>query len=196
MNEIIVRKLSHIFLKNNIVSIENKEYFEYGLYLIVSSLTTFFSIMLLSIFFNKILVSLLFSFTFFITRSICGGYHCKTSLKCFITSVCVYLLFISGTFLPQNSVVKINYIIMITGALIIFIFAPVVNINNPVSDSRKKNCKIISSIICIISIVLLLVLNSDKYYQIVYVFSYSLFITGIMIIIEKINHLVNAISKS
>ncbi|MCH5296096.1 MAG: accessory gene regulator B family protein [Ruminococcus sp.] len=186
MNRLIVEKVSKIFIDNKIVSENEESYLKYGLYLIISSVNTFISIIIISFLFGKVIVSIVFSCSFFVIRSLCGGYHCKSSFKCYITTLFVYFMFVLGTYLQQNIMFITTFLTSAFGIISILILAPITNINNLVSKKRQMISKTIVIILCVLHIVSLLYFKNIIGLDIRYAVSYTLAVVGVMLIIEKI----------
>lgn len=178
MNTLIVEKVSKIFINNKIVSANEASYLKYGLYLIISSVNTFFAIIVIE--------SIVFSVSFFIIRSLCGGYHCKSSIKCFFTTLTIYFLFVLGTFLPKDRMHITVFVLSSLGIISILFLAPITNINNVVSVRRQKISKIAVIVLCILHIVSLLCIKNVIGIEIKYAVSYTLAAVGLMLIIERI----------
>ena len=194
MNTLIVEKVSKIFINNKIVSANEASYLKYGLYLIMSSVNTFFAIRVISFLFGKVIESIVFSGSFFIIRSLCGGYHCKNSIKCFLTTLTIYFLFALGIFLPKNIMYIAVFILSVLGIISILFLAPITNINNVVSLRRQKISKMAVIVFCISHIVSLLCIKNVIGIEIIYAVSYALAAVGLMLIIERIR--LNLLSKN
>lgn len=186
MNTLIVEKVSKIFINNKIVSANEASYLKYGLYLIISSVNTFFAIIVISFLFGKVIESIVFSVSFFIIRSLCGGYHCKSSIKCFFTTLTIYFLFVLGTFLPKDRMHITVFVLSSLGIISILFLAPITNINNVVSVRRQKISKIAVIVLCILHIASLLCIKNVIGIEIKYAVSYTLAAVGLMLIIERI----------
>lgn len=190
MNSYLAKVISDYFYKNNIISSEKLPFFEYGLYLIVSSLTTFLSIMLLSVLFGKFLISLVFSLSFFIIRSLCGGYHCTNSAKCYFVSLLIYLIFVFGSSFSTCFIESFLLVATFIGIVVIILLSPISNKNNEVSDTRKHKSKFIVLCICFIHILFLIICSSPELLLFKYAISYSIAGTAMLLIVEKIRLLI------
>ena len=178
----IIQKITSKFIEDKIIFSSNLEIFKYGLLLIISSLKIFAIIFIFSIIFGKVALSTAFSICFFIIRSLCGGYHCSNSKRCFITSILIYFIFVLCSYLPITALENFNYIASVIGTVSIIIFAPIESKNNKVSLKRKKKCKVISVCICVFHIAFLIFLHIDILQ--LYPLSFSLFTTGNLLLLE------------
>ncbi|MDF2504700.1 accessory gene regulator B family protein [Clostridium sp.] len=88
----------------------------------------------------------LFSMTILISiRVFVGGYHCKTTLKCLLSSILLFL--ITSWIVPAFSNVNtlVYYGISILSILIVILYAPFPNVKRPIKiKKRRYNLKLIS----------------------------------------------------
>lgn len=133
-------KIAKIFEKQNIITFNEIPSYSYGLELLISTTITIVVIISISLFTGYILDTLFFLFGFIIFRVLCGGYHAKHHISCFLTTLVNYLLFMLLIhFCKSASVSEIMISILnFIATLLIFKFAPIENINNPLSNSQIK----------------------------------------------------------
>ena len=141
--------------------------------------------MVISILFNLTFLSLVFSISFFSIRSLCGGYHCNSSVKCYFTTLGIYIIFLAISFLSHQIINTFNFIASIIGILLIFFLAPMASINNKVSLRRLKKCKFYVVSICGVHAALLFIFQTQSVIMLKYPISFSLLVTGIMLLIGK-----------
>lgn len=121
------------FLENKGYELEDRDLFIHGIKIFINDGLNLFSILIIGLFTNTALTSLIYFFLFGLLRTKTGGFHNTTKLKCFFTYIFLYLLFIflSHTiFLELNF---LNFILTTSSAFIIFFFSPLQHINNPLS---------------------------------------------------------------
>lgn len=150
-SEKIVRKL----IENEIIKKEEAKMYEYCFVLLISTLASIFSIGIIAILTNTLVSSSVILLSFLICRMCCGGYHASNHLSCYILTilnhiVCLVLLsYFSETRIPSF----IGYL-NIFSFVLLFLFSPVENKNNPLSAKEiifhKFQCRIIA-IVTIIS---------------------------------------------
>lgn len=140
----MIRKISQLasqkFVFYKIIHENDYEIYRYGFELFFSLLLTVIIIFIISFFLEKMFETFLYLIGFFIVRIICGGYHAKHHISCFITSLLTYCLFL---FL-YNLIIKDKFslffivLMILISVLIILVFTPVEHPNNPMSIYRKK----------------------------------------------------------
>lgn len=66
---------------------DNFDLYEYAVYIILASALHIATIIVLGLFFNLLVESLVFYFSFIAIRKFAGGYHAKTPSRCYLFSV-------------------------------------------------------------------------------------------------------------
>lgn len=182
----IAEELSLLLVANKIIKIEKREFYIYGIELMMYNTLITLSIALIAILTNTIILSLIFSVLFCSLRSYSGGYHCTSYLKCFCTSLTIYLsmLVFNAHLGDLRHIVSI--VILIASTPIIIIFSPIEHENNPLTKNEKKRYKIVSLIITffiVLTFISLLIFNLNEF---AFVVSWVIFAIAILIIITKI----------
>lgn len=85
--------LSKALVQNNIISPNKEKQCQYGLELMLSSLTEILVVILLSVICQNFLQTLTFFFAFIPLRIYAGGYHADTRLRCFLILLTIYMIF-------------------------------------------------------------------------------------------------------
>lgn len=133
MNNLLVDGLIEILVRNQIVQAEEKEIYSFGLSQLFVTLLNVLTPIIIGVFLDMLLQSLLFLTCYIPLRSFAGGYHAKTQLRCYCSSIgmlIVSLLIIKC--IPWN--LTICTIFLFTAAIVIFAYAPVENKNKPLDS--------------------------------------------------------------
>lgn len=166
MYNYLSKKIVNKLIDMGTIEKDDYEIYIYGFKLIISLCCSLAFILCLSLFINMVSETLFFLLGFLFTRTICGGYHAKHFYSCFISTNIIYISFIGLSFFIDNQYTKqIAIIFLIISSLIIFLFSPVNNKNNPMSEYRKKKNRIISKIMSIILIIISIFICVDKQRQ-------------------------------
>ena len=160
----------------------------YGCELALSTLTSFFSIMVISVLLHDFLSSLLFIAIFFVLRLFAGGFHASTYLNCFFITNGVYLTtygisFLLGTYASRQIALIFG---LISGITILFL-TPIQNAKHPLSQARITKNKKISRFLIIFDVILLILIfliGQDVHYF--SIFAASLAAVAVMMIIPKL----------
>ena len=185
ISQIITRK----FVKLGIVSEDDYEIYKYGLELLIALLSTTTAIVLISIFINKFVETILYLVGFFSVRVICGGYHAKHHYTCFVATISSYLLFLllNICFSSTPFLSLVAGVMTIVSSISIIVFAPVEHPDNPMTDFRKSRNRslslLLTFVICIIYFMSLFLENISPY-----IFNYAtgIFLAALAIITAKI----------
>ena len=83
-------KITAFLIEQNIVSKKNKEVYEYGFDLLIADFINFSTILLIGVLCCRPWPTVLYLTIFVGLRSVCGGYHAKTHLKCHVCTIGVW----------------------------------------------------------------------------------------------------------
>lgn len=159
------KKISHFFIKKEVIRQDDYEVYSYSLELLISTLINFVMIISIAIISRKVPETIFYIAAFIPLRISAGGYHANTHARCLLILLISYIVF-----LIVISCVSINLSIIISlvslglAILIIYIYAPVEDINNPMNKEQKRKQIIKSRVtISFISTIALLLLLFDSY---------------------------------
>jgi accessory gene regulator B len=141
-------------MRDKIIDIKKRNIYIYGLEVLLLNAGLLVAFLIISILTGAYIHYLTFLAFFIPLRIFAGGYHAKTSEKCFVLSVIMYVISLI-TVQIQPLLCKSIYA-MATGAIfmiIILIFAPLVNKHNELSSVQYARNKIIVRVILIIDLV-------------------------------------------
>lgn len=91
----MLTKLSQIivdfFVKEDVVSEEQREIYQYGIKLSVSTLMGLFIVLAIGVLSRRFTESVIFYIVFCLTRAFCGGFNAHSHLLCKVTFICVLI---------------------------------------------------------------------------------------------------------
>ena len=137
---------------------EEREIIEYGLSILLDGIITITVIMALGILFGKIVESCIFLLFGIIGTSTLGGFHCKTKLRCMVSTLIMWGLMLMGiyelNFFGKNAYVVVLSVIML---VLVAMLAPAQHENKPLTAHgihRNKTwslifCGIVTACICV-----------------------------------------------
>lgn len=126
--ERISRKLTNWLVSKKIITVEEKEVYEYGVFQMMVNILDTMSIFILSILFHKVLATCCYIVCFCMLRKYAGGYHAKSVIGCYLMTVgsaIIMLLTIRFCRLPIAVIIAV----WLVSGIIVFLFAPVQNRN-------------------------------------------------------------------
>ena len=153
-------KITAFLIEQKIISNEDREIYEYGFELLLADLFNFSIILLIGGVALQLWPTLVYLLIFVGLRSVCGGYHAKTHLRCHIGTIGVYILFL---LLLGTQTLAENRLLLLWGdfiaAIPIILFAPIPHANKPLSEAVRKRNRIRSIIFFFLLFLLALLLG-------------------------------------
>ena len=157
-------KITAFLVSQEIISVEDRDVYEYGFDLLIADCINFSLILLIGLLCNQLKETIIYLIIFVGLRSACGGYHAKTHCKCHICTIGVYILF-----LVLQYVLKDRMDISLWGdcvaAIPIILFAPITHANKPLSKQIYKRNKIKSIVFTTGLIFLAFILATFQYHE-------------------------------
>lgn len=142
MMQAIAEEISLRLVANRIIPIEKRKYYTYGIELVLNDLLVFLSIAIIGILTGKFFISLIYALTYCPIRNYVGGYHCKTHMKCYFTTLSLYILMLITNYYLSSNRLIVSYILIAIAIPAIFIFAPVDYGNDPICDEDRKKYRV------------------------------------------------------
>ncbi|MBO5383677.1 MAG: accessory gene regulator B family protein [Ruminococcus sp.] len=185
---ILGRNISLFLCRNNIISEQDLEIYQYGFETIISTVLGFMITLLIGFILDMQLLSVLYYVIFVFLRQLTGGYHADTYLKCntifaiitFITLGITKLLHIIGKY----SLIFLM-ILTIFSLLIIWRYAPVENPNKPLdSEQIMRNHKM--SLLLSVSLSLLSFILYFAMAEVSLLITLTIFCVSLLIIMSKL----------
>ena len=160
----MLTKLSQIivdfFVKEDVVSEEQREIYQYGIELSVSTLMGLFIVLAIGVLSRRFTESVIFYIVFCLTRAFCGGFHAHSHLLCKVTFICVLILVLVMDLVLDNIEIYYWFVLYLYSLTIVCAFAPVENPNKRLTSYDKKRCKIISIIFMVVWLVVMILFYS------------------------------------
>lgn len=135
MIEKMANNISAIFVKNGLVKEEKKHIYTYGAELLISGLFSTFMILIMGIFSQRFIETLLLMSSFYFIRVYAGGYHAETYKDCFVSFCLGFIVILAVTeFIIKYELETIIMFIAIITAVVICIIAPIEDHSRPLSE--------------------------------------------------------------
>ena len=114
------------------------EVYAYGLEIFLSSVLEVFATLLLGLFMGKFFETIAFFAAFIPLRSLAGGYHAKTNLRCFAGLLVIYAIFLGILyFTPIEIMSYMALAFALISALPVLILAPLPDKNKPIGPIQR-----------------------------------------------------------
>lgn len=133
-------RLTDFLIEKNVISIEQKEIYTYGLECLIARIGTILYLFILSICLHAFCQAVIFYFVFLVMRKFSGGYHATTYVRCNVLYLLTFTVavladrFILSNYDSPNFTVFILLFIFLT----VIIFSPIENPNNPIENGQER----------------------------------------------------------
>lgn len=165
--------------------------YEYAIYILLSSILHFISVIAFGLIFNLILESIVFYSSFILIRKFAGGYHAKKPTSCYLFSIIATFIILA---LVKSLLCNVEYfkfhslisLVAFVCMMFIWILSPIDTENKPLNVTEKKIYKkiaIIISLIVFISVIIFLFLGI---YNIALPLLCGLFMSSLVLVMRKI----------
>ena len=149
----LAKKLSENLVRNNKIGIEKQELYRYGALIAIQSSLNIFTTLFLGLIFGKFWENICFFIAFKILREYSGGLHSSKFSTCyFISTISNLAILLAIKYFEVYPNYYLAIIIEIVSFLVIVVFAPVVNLNKPITRSEHRIYKLI---VCGVSVILI-----------------------------------------
>ncbi|GLC79279.1 accessory gene regulator ArgB-like protein [Lacrimispora brassicae] len=174
-------------IRNRVIDEEDRDIYEYGFHSLYNNIIDIASILIISVWLQQVVQTILYHISFVALRNTAGGFHAQTHFRCFIMSTSIWLLSLWGI----SHIASTEVCIALAGLSVFFVWlkAPIEHKNNPLSTKKQKRMKIFSRIIVIIFFVIILstsVLLPDKYNWITASLAYGMVTHMLLILVTFI----------
>jgi len=186
------KKVTKSICKSGIIANEDYDLYQYGVEQALIMFINFVSTLLIGLFLNMILQSIVFMISYIPLRSYAGGFHASTPWRCYGISLFIIAAVLSWLkFVPFLSIGCIVAIII--GSVLCFVLAPVEDKNKPLDEKEQRVFKKRAYLILIIEICI----SAAMYFvwkTVFEVISLAIFVEGIMLVLGKIKNIRHKIS--
>lgn len=122
------------------ISKDEEDVVSYYLQGLLSLLSVLLTVGIIAKVTSTVRISCIYYTVFFVGRYCCGGYHAKTSTKCYLLTLITYtffLIFYKAIYL-FSFVHVILFVLLLCSNMIIALFAPADTVNKPFSLKEKR----------------------------------------------------------
>jgi len=131
-------QITQNLLKRNVISDEEKELYDYGLFMMISYIAFFLISMLFGIVLNILFSSILFYISFCLVRNFAGGIHANSEIKCdIITTISILISEILIKIFIDYSLVSLAFVMLIISSVCLCVFKPVTTSQKEISQQEK-----------------------------------------------------------
>lgn len=189
MIQAIAEEISLRLVTNRMISIEKRKYYTYGIELVLNDLLVFLSIILIGTLTGKLFVSLIYVLTYCSIRNYVGGYHCKTHMKCYYTTLFLYISMLLFNYYLSDNRLIVSFILIAISIPAISIFAPVDYGNGPINDKDKKSYHVRSIVLIAIAFAGFVLTSVLHQTEISFAISWGIFMVFSLMLISLFSNL-------
>ena len=132
------RHITDKLIRHGRVDSDDRELFEYGIFLVISQMIYALVCIICGIVFKCIAESLVLYVSFNFARKYSGGFHASTELRCFIISSLSILCSVSLIKTFEIKDLRVPFIILLAAAsAVIIIFSPLDTDEKPLTEDEK-----------------------------------------------------------
>lgn len=151
---LLIRKISekilNYLINSKVISDteDNREYYQYGIEITISSLLNIILILCIGIITHSLFESIIFLVCFILLRQFTGGFHADTYFKCnlsfcIVFSIVLVLYYTTAQYLSTYISILITFVCI----SIILTKCPIEHINKPIPSNRKILHKILAALL-------------------------------------------------
>jgi len=116
------------------------EVYAYGLEIFLSSTLQLLVFLLLGLLAGQLFTTMAFLAAFIPLRTVAGGYHARTHLRCFLGFCAIYAVFLGFLhILPLQYTGALSITFVGIAAIPVLMFAPLADENKPIGPKQRKN---------------------------------------------------------
>lgn len=181
----ILSRITSFLANNDNFDEERLEVIRYGIEILLLKVLFFIASMLLGVLLQSFWECLLFTLSFSAIRSLAGGYHADTRMKCFIQSMCMLMAVLVILKLIQRNLFSCEIVLCLSviAAVIIWLISPIDTENKRLTNEERKILKIKSRSVLIIETVICVSTYLLNYGKVAYSIMLALIATAVLMII-------------
>ncbi|MFV0331339.1 MAG: accessory gene regulator ArgB-like protein [Dysgonomonas sp.] len=144
----LINASAEYLIRQGVISSDDRDIYEYGFHSLYSNTIIFLLLGIIALLLNKLPQTIVYHIAFISMRSIVGGYHAKSQLRCFFMSLTIWILSLWVIqFLHSPSI-----LIALSTASTILVWwkAPIEHENNPLGELKFAQMKFISRLLSVI----------------------------------------------
>ncbi len=186
----LAARLTAHFIRTGAVQAAEREAYEYHFEVMLAEALNFAALLVGGLLSGELLCTLLFTASFLVFRSVGGGFHASTHLRCFLTLAVVYAALLLLLRFGTETLLRFGVIVMLlAGTILLFFLAPAENENNPMEDAQRERlsarARLLSLLFALVGMMLLNVVP----HTVLWLFAcvYGMFIVAVSVLAARIS---------
>lgn len=133
----VSEKIVNSFVRNGIVTAEDRELYQYGVKQGLTVALNIATTLVVGLLLNMVWQSALFMLAYIPIRVFAGGYHAKTPLRCYMLSVVmIAVVLLTMQFISFTAFACVS--LSVLSALIIVLLSPIEDMNKPLDETETR----------------------------------------------------------
>lgn len=133
----IVKMITDNMLTHKIISVENQEIYEFGIYQGLFLIMNIFTTIFIGVISEMLWQAILFTISFAALRTYSGGYHARTYFACYIYSILLLLSALIIIKLTYRNIQLITFYFSLS-VFTVLKFSPIEDVNKPLDNTEIK----------------------------------------------------------
>lgn len=156
----LAARLTAHFIRTGAVQAAEREIYEYHFEVMLAEALNFAALLVGGLLSGELLCTLLFAASFLVFRSVGGGFHAGTHLRCFLTLAAVYGALLLLLHFGSETLLCFGVVVMLlAGTILLFFLAPAVHENNPMEEAQRARlsarARLLSLLFALVGVTLL-----------------------------------------
>ncbi|MBQ9885332.1 MAG: accessory gene regulator B family protein [Lachnospiraceae bacterium] len=166
---------------------EKKEVVIYGLSQLLTGIFNLITILVIGIAYGMPIQAVIFTITYILLRIYAGGYHADTPVRCYVFSVVMIMLVLSG--IKWLKLSKQLYLMSsVVCGLFVFFLSPVDNVNKRLDDKEYMIYGRMARVIVTLELILILVFYQLNARDICIAIEYAIITMCMMLVLGKVKN--------
>ena len=155
---ISLKKISGVIIKSfvnqGIINDEEKDIYQFGLNQLMFFIVNMISSIAIGLIAEMLAECIVFTLAYMLLRRYSGGYHARTSVRCYFLSVCLMIVVLKIINITiSNEYYHIVFVVLLLSGLVIILKAPIESENKPLNDAEYEKYRKKSLVIMAVEII-------------------------------------------
>lgn len=184
------RQIAGVLLKRNVIQSDEKDLYDYGLFILISYITFFLVSLLFGIALNIPFVSMIFFISFCSVRNFAGGIHANTEVKCdILTTISILISEILIKVFIDYHLIWVAFAMLILSSISLIAIKPVASLQKEISRQEQLYFHKKVIVLTVVTFIVAVICIIFEVYSIMVSLSMGLFLASILLVLGKMQQL-------
>lgn len=187
MISVLSNHITHYLLKKSVISDEDKELYDYGIFMMMSYIVFFIISLLFGLIFKIPFSSIIFYLVFCLIRNFAGGIHANSEIKCnILTTISIFISILSIKIFKEYELIWIAFVMLIISSVSLCAIKPVASSQKEISQQDKSYYHRKVVIFSTLSVIVSLFSIIFEYFCVMFSFSVGLSLASFLLVVAKV----------